>query len=443
MKHEQEILNKKELHKKLLELCDEQTFLAFFKESDLKLGPDGLIYLILTTTNDVKYIKKNFYDEVDKAIKHVFGISATAQLISNSEYSAIEKQNINFAKIPTNLNKNYTFEDYVEAEFNKDIISLGKKVLEQEKTIYNPIFIYSSSGMGKTHFLNALGNELVKKNKLVSFINPDQFMKKITQYLINSDQEKLTEIIDFYKNFDVLLFDDIQQFGSKTATLNVLFNIINSNIENKKQIVIASDKNPELLGGFEERFITRFQGGITQDIQHPSLNDLMKIFEAKLMKYNIDPENWEKEAIKFIVRNHSTSIRTLEGAINKIEWNKQRNVQNIKYTYNVVSQMFSTITKENKNITLEKILETTSKYYKLNPNDIIGKSRRKEIVLARHITMWLIRNLTNHSYKEIGKFFKGKDHSTVMASIEKIDYLIKINEVVKNSLKNIREKLNE
>ncbi len=434
--------NTKEVLQKLKELTDESTYSSFFRDAIVKQS-NGKIYLVLLTNNDVKYIKKNFLKQVQDAIKHVFGISAESNIISTIEFeNSIEKVN-NFSAFNSNLNKNFQFDDYIEGDFNKEVIALGKKVLDQSKVSYNPLFIYSSSGMGKTHFLNAIGNELIKKNKSVCYISPDQFIKKVTQFFITSNQEKLAEIVEYYKNFDFLLFDDIQQFGAKTATLNVLFNIINSNIENKKQIIIASDKNPELLGGFEERFITRFQGGITQDITKPSLSDLMKIFEAKLIKSNIDPKDWEDEAMKFIIRNHSSSIRSLEGAINKIEWNKQKNIQNIKYTYNVVSQMFSTITKESKNINAERILDIVSNYYKLNKNDIIGKSRRREIVLARHISMWLIRNLTNTTYKGIGKLFRGKDHSTVMASIEKIDYEIKINETVKDALKNIKEKLNE
>lgn len=436
--------NKEEVLKKLKDLTDEQTYSAFFRDSDLVQINNQRILFILQTKNDVKYIMKNFAEQVNDAIKYVFGINAKPEIISQDEYNLINKKfNIELNQSNSNLNKNFLLEDYIEGDFNKDVIAIGNKILSQEKATYNPLFIYSSSGMGKTHFLNGVGNELVKNGKSVCYINPEQFIKKVTSFLISSDQEKLAEIIEYYKNFDFLLFDDIQIFGSKVATLNILFNIINSQIEQKKQIIITSDKNPELLGGFEERFITRFQGGLTQEISNPSLNDLMKIFEVKLVKCDIDPKDWETEAIKFIVRNHSSSIRTLEGAINKIEWNKQNNVQNIKYTYNVVSQMFSTISKDNKNVTSDKVIDIIAKYYKLSKADIQGKSRRREIVLARQISMWMIRNISNLTYKEIGKLFKGRDHSTVMASIEKIDYQLKINETVKNALKNIKEKINE
>ncbi len=432
--------------KKLKEISDDQTYNSFYKGAKIALSSnDKKVYFILSTSNDAKYIKKNFFSNINEAVHYIFGINSIIIITSRDEFGVhIKNDKIFSIHKNSNLNKNFLWQDYIEADFNKDIIMLGNKMLSIEnKVTYNPIFIHSSSGMGKTHFLHAIGNELVKLNKNVCYINPEQFIKKVTSFLINSDQNKLAEIVEYYKNFDVLFFDDIQIFGSKTATLNILFNIINYNIEQNKQIVIASDKNPELLGGFEERFITRFQGGITQEIYRPSLKDLMKIFECKLIKHDIDPQDWESEAIKFIVRNHASSIRTLEGAINKIEWNKQKNIQNIKYTYNIVSQMFSTISKENKSITPEKIIDIIAKYYKLSKAEIQGKSRRQEIVLARQISMWMIRNITNLTYKDIGKLFKDRDHSTVMASIDKIDYQLKINETVKDALKNIKIKLSE
>ena len=438
-------LNTELVLKKLKEVSDDQTYNSFYKSAKIALSVNNKkVYFILATSNDAKYIRKNFNQNIIETIQYVFGINSESIITSREELGMhIKNDKMLSLHKNSNLNKNFLLEDYIEADFNRDVILLGKKIISQAETIYNPIFIYSSSGMGKTHFLHAIGNKLMENNYNVCYINPDQFIKKVTTFLINSDQNKLAEIVEYYKNFDVLLFDDIQIFGSKTATLNILFNIINYNIEQKKQIVIASDKNPELLGGFEERFITRFQGGITQEIHRPSLNDLMKIFEQKLLKHDINPKDWESEAIKFIIRNHASSIRTLEGAINKIEWNKQKNIQNIKYTYNIVSQMFSTISKENRSVTPEKIIEIIAKYYKLSKSEIQGKSRKKEIVLARHISMWMIRNITNLTYKEIGKIFKDRDHSTVMASIEKIDYQLKVNEVVKDALKNIKEKIHQ
>lgn len=446
MKNKSNELHTHTVTSKLNELIDDQMIYSSFIESIKvsSLNNNEKIYMIFPTKNDLKFMVKNYSNELNEAIKHAFGVNAKYETTTEDEFKTIlTKIGTNVVVKESNLNKRYKLENYIEVKFNKKVIALGKKIISQNTTAYNPIFIHSSSGLGKTHFLNAIGNEIIKKGKEVCYINPDQFIKKVTQYLIHSNQDKLSEIIDYYKDFDVLLFDDIQQYGSKPATLNVLFNILNYHIEIGNQIVIVADKNPDLLGGFEERFITRFQGGITEEITQPSLDDLMIIFKEKLIQNNINPNDWENEAIKFIVRNHSSSIRTLEGAINKIEWNKQSDIQHIQYTYQTVTQMFSSISKDNENINPEKIVEIVAKYYNINKSDILGKSRKKDIVLARHISMWLIRNITNKTFKEIGLFFKGKDHSTVMTAIEKIDYQIKVNETVKNTLKLIKSKINQ
>ena len=235
-------LNTELVLKKLKEVSDDQTYNSFYKSA--KVAPssnnDKKVYFILPTVNDAKYIKKNFNLNIIEAMQYVFGINSDPVITSREELGTqIKNDKILSLHKNSNLNKNFLWEDYVEAEFNKDVILLGKNIISQTKATYNPIFIYSSSGMGKTHFLHAIGNELAKSNYNVCYINPDQFIKKVTTFLINSDQNKLAEIVEYYKNFDVLLFDDIQIFGSKTATLNILFNIINYNIEQKKKIVIV------------------------------------------------------------------------------------------------------------------------------------------------------------------------------------------------------------
>ena len=426
---------------KLKELIDDDMIYASFVAGiSVKTLKNGQVFLIFAAKNDLKFMRKNYAEPIKQAMQHVFGINTKFELTYAEEFQQLLDQLGSFSTRESNLNPRYLFDTYVEAKFNARVIALGKKVIAQEHTVFNPIFIYAASGLGKTHFLQGIGNAIVNK-KHVCYVNPDQFMKKVTQYLIQSNQDKLAEIIDHYKEFEVLLFDDIQQYGSKPATLNVLFNILNYHIEHNNQIIIVADKDPELLGGFEERFISRFQGGITEKILTPSLEDLITVFKQKLIDNHLNPEDWDGEAIKFVVRNHSNSIRNLEGAVNKIEWNQQNSSEKIHYNYDVVAQLFSTIKRHHLNTHPDRILEIIATYYGLNKTEILGRSRRKEVVLARHISMWMIRNITNRTYKEIGVFFKGKDHSTVMNAIDKIDYQMKINETIKTALKLIKAKI--
>jgi len=340
----------------------------------------------------------------------------------------------------SNIDINFTFENYVIGEFNRSVFKAMQKIIECEKITFSPLFIYSASGLGKTHLLHAAGKKFIEKNKNVCYINPEKFTKKIVPFLMDNNQEKINKIVDKYKNFDVLIFDDIQMYAGKHSTLSILFNIINHHINERNQIIIASDKEPDLLGGFENRFITRFQGGLTLEIKHPSFEDLKEILKYKLAAQNINPGKWEDEALKFIIRNHSNSIRNLEGAVNRIRFYEEE-IDNIKYTHQVVSKIFSSLKQQKENITKERIVDTVSKYYSLTRTEIQNKSRKKDIVLARHISMWLIRDILGLTYKEIGSFFKNRDHSTVITAIEKIDIKMRMNETIKLTLRKLKQKI--
>ncbi len=428
------------------ELNDQLIFSSFIRGVKVHVINVKLIYVVLSSKESIQYINSKYPKIIKSVNSKIFGSKVKViyidkisfkELSTNSpELSVINRDLIKKSNIKTTL----TFDDYILGEFNKGAIKGAKKIIESPQVIFSPLFIYSSSGLGKTHLLHAVGNELIRKNRNVCYINPEAFTKKVVPFLMDNNQEKINKIVDMYKDFDVLIFDDIQMYAGKNSTLSVLFNILNHHINENNQIIIASDKEPELLGGFEERFITRFQGGLTLEITHPSYDDLMNILKVKLTKNNIDPSKWEDEALKFIVRNHSNSIRNLEGAINRIKFHEDE-IGNIKYTQQVVGKLFSSLKQQKENITKERIVDTVAKYYSLTRTELQNKSRRKDIVLGRHISMWLIRDILGLTYKEIGIFFKNRDHSTVLTAIEKIDTQMKMNDAIKSALKKLRQKI--
>ncbi|MGL5205501.1 MAG: chromosomal replication initiator protein DnaA [Metamycoplasmataceae bacterium] len=425
-------------------LDDHVTFSNFIAGVKVQIANPNLIHVIFATKEGVNYIKSK-YPHIIKAINDKIFTNVTKIVyIDKNSYQNIStfdtKNNKNDLLKKAKIKANLTFDNYIDANFNSEAIKGAKKIIENDKVIFSPLFIYSASGLGKTHLMNAIGNELINKNKKVCYIAADLFTKKLVPFLMDSNQEKINKIIDIYKDFEVLIFDDIQMYAGKNSTLAVLFNIINHHISENKQIIITSDKKPELLGGFEERFITRFQGGLTIEIKNPSYDDLMKILKVKLLKENINPSNWEDEALKFIVKNHSNSIRNLEGAINRVKFHEEE-IGNIKYTQQVIGKIFSSLKQQKENITKERIVDVVAKYYGLSRTDLQNKSRRKDIVLARHISMWLIRDILDVTYKEIGLFFKNRDHSTVLTAIEKIDSQMKMNDSIKSALKKLRQKI--
>ncbi len=428
------------------ELNDQLIFSSFIRGSKVHVINSKLIYVVFASKESIQYINSKYPKIIKLVNGRIFGNKIKVVYIDKINFRQLSSNSPELLTInsdlikKSNIKQNLIFSEYILGDFNETVIKGAKKIIANPEVLFSPLFIYSSSGLGKTHLLHAIGNEMIAKNKKVCYINPDLFTKKIIPFLMDNNQEKINKIVDTYKDFDVLIFDDIQMYSGKNSTLSVLFNILNHHINENNQIIIASDKEPELLGGFEERFITRFQGGLTLEIENPSHGDLMHILKVKLSKNNIDPTEWEEEALNFIVRNHSNSIRNLEGAINRIKFHEDE-IGNIKYTQQVVGKIFSSLKQQKENITKERIVDTVSKYYGLTRTELQNKSRRKDIVLGRHISMWLIRDMLGLTYKEIGVFFKNRDHSTVLMAIEKIDTQMKMNDAIQSALLKLKQKI--
>lgn len=428
------------------ELKDQLIFSSFIKDIQVHIINENSVYVVCSSKDVIVYLETNYSKIIKKVNEKIFTTKINVIYIDKFSFKNLKQQstekNINIQELAkkTNINTAFSFDNYVTGSFNEIVIKGINKTIESKQVIYSPLFIYSTSGLGKTHLLHAAGSKFIEKDKKVCYIAPEAFTKKLIPLLMDNNQEKINKIVDKYKNYNVLIFDDIQMYAGKSSTLSILFNIINYHINENNQIIIASDKEPELLGGFEDRFITRFQGGLTLEIKKPSFEDLTKVLKYKLISKNINPEKWEDEALKFIVRNHSNSIRNLEGAVNRVKFYEDE-IGNIKYTQKIVGEIFLSLKQEKENITKERVVDIVAKYYNLTRTELQSKSRRKDIVLARHISMWLIRDMLGFTYKEIGNFFKGRDHSTVITAIERIDNQMKVNDLIKSTLIKLKRKI--
>ena len=279
-------------------------------------------------------------------------------------------------------------------------------------------------------------------DKSCFYINPDELTRKLVEQLKNRNQEEINKIVDDLTSYDCLMFDDVQQYANKESTLTVLFNIINIMINAKKQIIITADKKPEDLGGFEQRFVTRFSGGLTLNIASPEMDDVIRILKFKLKQNNINPELWEDESFKFIARNFSVSIRSIEGAINRIKLFSEGD-DYFTYDITTIKSIFKNVSQVKDSITPERIIDVVAKFYKLEKKKIVAKTRKKEIVIPRRISMWLIKNNFEYSLEEIGKMFGNQSHSTVIVSIQWIDNNMKSNSALKFAIEKIKENLNK
>ncbi|NQZ29363.1 MAG: chromosomal replication initiator protein DnaA [Mycoplasmatales bacterium] len=430
-------------------ISDEMIFNSFIKEINIIEDYKGIV-VIETPSEPVRLILERDYSQMfQTAVKEVLERNVDVKLVLKGTYiSQIELDSNPTAqtskKTPltiiaeSNIIEKYNFNNYVSCKFNKKALR-GARAIIDEQGIFSPLFIYSSSGLGKTHLLHAIGNEVIKKGKTALFINPDRLTYKLTEAMKQS-QDQVNKVIDDITSFDYIMFDDIQNLGSRTKTLSVLFNIINFALEKGIQIIFAADKTPNELGGFEDRFITRFEKGLTLEIETPNINDLIAILRQKLDLEGLNSSEWEEQALSFIARNYSNSIRSVEGAVKRVKFFTMDN-QSIKYTHAVVSKIFDQLKINKEELTPERIVSTVSHYYKIPKADIYGKTRKQNVVQARHIAMWLVRSIKQLSFAQIGEIFGGRDHSTTMSAINKIETSMRINSAVKMAIKQIESKI--
>lgn len=329
---------------------------------------------------------------------------------------------------------NWNFDNYIESKFNEESISVFKEIIQGDDSI-SIVFLSGKSGYGKTHLLHATINELTKKNKSAIYIDPYQFTSYISPILKDNDQVKISKISKYYANIDVLVFDDFQIFGDgdKKATKNFLFKVIDSRMMNDKLTIFASEYElKDLNVYFDERLLSRLRSGFQTKIQKPDKKDLEIVFEQLIKRETeINYDKFTPDSVDFVVSHCSSSIRDLIGAVKRLKYHKKE-ISNSAYVYNVVRNIFADFVNQTEKITPEIIIENVSKYYKISQDKILGKSRNKDIVIARHMAINLIKVLLDLPSTQIGKIFK-RDHSTILSAIEK--FTRNINEEKNDRLK--------
>ncbi len=377
----------------------------------------AVIFNITKTTPEIKL-------EISKE-SSAFPRSSPPQTAEKKEYY-----------IPKNINKNYTFAHFVVGTSNQFANAACQAVANNPGETYNPLFLYSGSGLGKTHLLHAIVHQCLNKNKntKIYYITSEQF----TNELINSIRyNKMLDFRNKYRKIDVLLLDDIQFIAGKERTQEEFFHTFNSLFELKKQIVVTSDTTPREINNLEERIRSRFQWGLIADMQPPETETRVAILKKKALEKNISLTN----DVAFLLANSVTSnIRELEGLLTRLTAFSSLMGQDItiEFTKDVLRDFIKT---DDKETSPEEIQKTVAKHYNIKLSDLKGKKKSSSIVLPRQIAMYLSRQLTTLSLPEIGQQFSGKDHSTVIYSIKKIEGLIKKDKKIKNDLDLLFKKL--
>ncbi|MDE6289443.1 MAG: ATP-binding protein, partial [Ureaplasma sp.] len=356
----------------------------------------------------------------------------------NNKTKGINKE-INSSK----LDKNLTFSTYVVGDYNHKAASLLKSTIEYDKVLFNPIFIYGSTGVGKTHLVNAFAFDYLKKfpDRKIRFISAENFSREI--YEIISSSQKLEEFKNQNAKYDVFVMEDIQFLSDKNKSNEIFFNIFNNLILEGHLIIITSDRYPEHLNGFTDRMISRFSSGVILQIDNPDPNSVEQITQERLREANL---KLTKDAVELIVRYHYTDIRKLLGSINMILFMNNYQTTDIidaEQVRKILNLEDTSIRKNYYNISLnpQSVINSVAKLYSLKSSDIIGPSRQAKIVNARSMSMYILREKLHIPFEKIGSYFSNRNHSTTMASIKKFSLEIQKNKELEVIVDNLIKKL--
>ena len=408
---------------------------------------DDQVVTILVPSQQVglNYISKKYALPLKVAISELTGSDYDIRFVLPEDVQNVEKEvpvstNYNTSMEMANLNPKYTFDTFVVGSNNKFAHAASLAVAESPGEIYNPLFIYGGVGLGKTHLMHSIGHFILKNNPKakVLYVTSEKFTNELIDAIRNKNNISTTEFREKYRNNDVLLIDDIQFIIGKESTQEEFFHTFNALYEAKKQIIISSDKPPKEIETLEERLRSRFEWGLTVDIQSPDYETRMAILRKKeeLEGYNID-----NEVIKYIATNVKSNIRELEGALTKIVALSKLN--NKEITTELAEEALKDLISPNaeKEVTPELIIQVVADHFGITPLDISSQKRNKEIVFPRQIVMYICRSMLGTSLQNIGKYLGGRDHTTIIHGHDKIAADMEKNESLRNTVEILMKKI--
>jgi chromosomal replication initiator protein len=340
-------------------------------------------------------------------------------------------------QIDPQLNASYTFDGFIEGDCNRVARRAGKTVAEKPgASSFNPLVIYGGVGLGKTHLAQAIGNEVKRlhPNKVVLYVSSEKF---INQFQDHGKNNAINDFIHFYQMVDVLIIDDVQFFNRAEKSQDAFFAIFNHLHQSGKQLVLSSDKPPKDLEGVQERLLSRFRWGLSADLQMPDYETRIEILERKMKNDGLE---MPKDVIKYLAYNIQTNIRELEGALISLLAQSSLNKREIdlELAKKVLRNFIKTSSKE---ITIDSIQKMVCEYFDVSYDKLLAKTRKREIVQARQITMYLAKSFTKNSLKTIGEHFGGRDHTTVIHSCQTVKDLMDTDSTFRESVLELQQKV--
>ena len=429
-------------------------FTTWFKNTHGVKIEDGVFYVGVPNEFYREWLSTKFHKEILKALRtHNEHVRNVEYIISkgapSQPSSAVADKKPGIQKITPpantlplematgkrdNLNPKYTFENFIIGPFNEVAYSAGQAILRQPG-IYNPLFIYGSTGLGKTHLIQAIGNAMKAKNPniTINYTNSEKFTNDVVSAI---QSNKIATLKEKYRAFDVFIMDDIQFLSGKDKTQEELFHLFNIFFDKNKQVIFSSDKHPNYIQGLEDRLKSRLSQGMIIDVSKPEYESRVAILQAKCLEHGLSISH---EVLDFIAAHVEGNIRELEGIFNSLTMNMESKGRELNITE--VKSLIKNNIKPKKNVSIEDIIKTIAHFYNLDEALIYEKTRRKEIVRARQVAMFLLREDFSISFPLIGRKMGGRDHTTVIHSCDKIKHDMETDTELAQELEQIRAML--
>ncbi len=425
---------------KIANIINEDSYKTWIEPLVLADFKDNRCMILVPNAFFRDWVVENFEPILVSLIKDLVKNDVTIEYILKKEEVRGERKGV-VVRRPSqysSFNARYTFESFVVGSSNQFANAACLAVATNPGKTYNPLFIYGGVGLGKTHLLNAIGNFLVSHGG----VNPERICyitaESFTNELINSIRyEKMEEFRNRFRKMDILLIDDIQFIAGKERTQAEFFHTFNTLYDNMKQIVVTSDKFPRDIENFEERLKSRFEWGLVADIQSPDIETKVAILNKKAEHEDIE---LPLDVAFFIASNSEDSVRSLEGSLIRV--GAFASLNKVAISVDLVKEVIGHIIKEKeKEITIDIIIKEVSSFFSISPSDLKSKKRIKSILVPRQVAIYLSRELTDSSLVSIGERFGGKDHATIIHSVNKIKEGMNVKKELKSSVEKLIQKL--
>ena len=434
------------------QIGEKQVFDSFFSTSYIYEISGNTVVVAVKSPLGVALMQTKYNELIKSVVDELTGSNFAIQYVEESKAQQKEAQSsaVQEDKSPRYfrdavIDPNQTFDSFVVGQFNREASHASLIVASNPGKMYNPLFIFSHSGLGKTHLLHAIGNYIIKEKMpgaRILYITANNFVEEFVKFVRGEKESQ--SLKDFFKNVDVLLLDDVQFLANRTQTQEMFFYIYNDLVNRGKQIVITSDRQPNELNKLEERLVTRFTQGLVVSIQEPDQNTCVEILKSKIAAKGLNVNNFDENVLYFLADKFNKNVRELDGALDRLIFVADMEGKGDKVTMEVALNAMSSISggkQLSSQISEQKIINVVADYYNLAPSELTSKNRSGQIALARHIAMYLIRNTLDIPLKKIGDMFGGKDHTTVMSGISKVDKELKTDKSLKEDVDELQKRI--